>query len=598
MSKIKLSDYIAKRLKQKYSIKNVFMVSGGGAMHLNDSFGKYIPYICNHHEQACSIAAEGYARVNQDLAVVNVTTGPGGLNCLNGVFGEWTDSVPVLYISGQVKQATTISSCKEISLRQLGDQEVDIISVVKPLTKYAVMLKNENDIEYVLDKAVYIATHGRKGPVWIDVPINLQAAMIDEAELRKYDFKEDELVLPNIDKEMNQLKELLENSKRPLIVAGHGIRLSGAKDDFLKLTEKLNIPVVTTMNGIDIIPEENKNFIARIGTIGNRSGNFALQNADLVISIGSRNNIRQVSYNWENFAKNAKIVSIDIDEAELNKPTIKPFIKINADAKDFILQALNLFETKNWNEWCEFCSNIKKKYPPVFEAPRIEHNPIEPYYFMDKLIEQFNDDEIIIGGNGSACVIPMQVAKVKNNQRYIFNSGDASMGYDLPAAIGACVANNLKRTICLAGDGSIMMNLQELQTMKHYNMHIKLFILNNDGYISIQQTQKNFFEGRMTACTQDSGVSIPDFVAIGNAFGIKSVKIDSLDNLKERINDVLNYDGPILCEVMLSPNYIFAPKLSSKKLEDGTMVSPSLEDMYPFLPKEEIKKYDLNNSKS
>ena len=291
---IKLSDYIAKRLKEVYNTEYVFMVSGGGAMHLNDSLGKYIPYICSHHEQACAIAAEGYARVEQKLAVVNVTTGPGGLNCMNGIFGQWTDSVPVLYISGQVKTTTMLSSCPDIPLRQLGDQEVDIVSCVKPITKYAVTLKDKNDIKYVLDKAIYLAINGRKGPVWIDIPINLQSAMIDENDLKEYNPKEDKLVLPEIENEINQVIELLKTSKRPLIIAGHGIRLAGAKQEFLKLTEKLDIPVVATLNGFDIISNDNKNFIARIGTTANRAGNFALQNSDLVISIGSRNNIRQI----------------------------------------------------------------------------------------------------------------------------------------------------------------------------------------------------------------------------------------------------------------------------------------------------------------
>ena len=416
---IKLSDFVAKRLKEIYDITNVFMISGGGAMHLNDSFGKYIPYICNHHEQACAIAAEGYARVNQKLAVVNVTTGPGGLNCLNGVFGQWTDSVPVLYISGQVKLTTTLSSCPEIPLRQLGDQEVDIISVVKPVTKYAVMLKDKNDIEYVLDKAVYLATHGRKGPVWIDIPLNLQAAMIDESKLKKYNFKEDELILQDISNEINKLVDLINVSKRPVIVAGHGIRLAGAKNDFLHLTDELNIPVVTSMNGFDIIPDDNKNFIGRIGTVANRAGNFALQNADLVITIGSRNNIRQISYNWENFAKNAKLVCVDIDNAELNKPTLKPFLKINADAKHFI----NLLLSKKCKfdnmDWMNFCRCLKDKYPPVCEAERIGNNPIEPYYFMDELIKLFKEDELVVGGNGTAFLLPFQVGKVKKNQRFI-----------------------------------------------------------------------------------------------------------------------------------------------------------------------------------
>lgn len=586
---IKVSDYIAKRLKEFYGVKTVFMVSGGGAMHLNDSFGKYIPYVCNHHEQACAIAAEGYARVNQELAVVNVTTGPGGLNCLNGVFGQWTDSVPVLYVSGQVKYTTTLDSCPSVPLRQLGDQEVDIVSVVKPLTKYAAMVKDAYDIEYMLDKAVYLATHGRKGPVWIDVPLNIQAAMVDESKLRKYDLIEDRIQLPDISKELQELKALFADSKRPVIIAGHGIRLSNGIEQFLRLVEKLNIPVVTTMNGFDVIPDDHKNFIARIGTVANRAGNFVLQNADLVLSVGSRNNIRQVSYNWENFAKNAKLVCVDIDKAELDKPTVKPAIKIHSDAKDFIDKAYEVLQPKAFDEWNAWCNGIKNKYKPVSEAVRVGNNPIEPYYFIDEFIKCLRENQVLVGGNGTAFLLPFQVGKVKKGQRFIWNSGDASMGYDLPAAIGACFANGQKDVVCLAGDGSIMMNLQELQTIVHYNLPIKLFVLNNDGYISIQQTQKNFFEGRMTACTTKSGVSLPDFIKVGEAFGLPTKVIESTDNLVQKINEVSNTQGPVLCEVKLTPGYIFAPKLSAKKLEDGTMISPSLEDLYPFLPRDEFE---------
>jgi acetolactate synthase-1/2/3 large subunit len=587
---IKVSDYIAKRLKEVYNVKHIFMVSGGGAMHLNDSLGKYIPYIANHHEQACSIAAEGYARVNQELAVVNITTGPGGLNCLNGVFGQWTDSVPVLYISGQVKYSTTIHSCPEIPLRQLGDQEVDIISVVKPLTKYAHIVIDPYEIKYHLDKAIHEATSGRFGPVWLDIPMNVQTTIIDETKLKKYNYEDNKLSFSNIISEIEQVKELLEKAKRPIVIAGHGITISRSKKAFLQLLEKLKIPVVTTMNGFDIVAENNEYFIGRIGTVANRAGNFALQNADLVLSIGSRNNIRQISYNWENFAKNAKLITIDIDKAELDKPTLNPIIKINADCKDFIEKFYSKLDiVPNYNEWVNWCKNIKIKYPTLTEADRVGHNPIEPYYFIRELTKCFSDDEIIVGGNGTAFLVPFQVGIVKENQRYIWNSGNASMGYDLPAAIGACLANNNNGVICLAGDGSIMMNLQELQTIKHYNLPIKIFVLNNNGYISIQQTQKNFFPGNMVACSTNSGVSIPDFIKVGNSFGLKTVKIEKLKNLDKQIKDVLNYDGPVLCEVMLSSDYIFAPKLSARTLEDGTMISPSLEDMFPFLDREEYE---------
>lgn len=591
---IKVSDFIAKYLRETYGLKNVFMVSGGGAMHLNASFGKYFNYICNHHEQACAIAAEGYARVNQELAVVNVTTGPGGLNCLNGVFGQWTDSVPVLYISGQVKYSTTIASCRELKLRQLGDQEVDIISCVKPLTKYAKMVTEPNEIKYHLDKAVYLATHGRKGPVWLDIPMNVQAAIVDETKLKKYDSGVDSIQIKDYSEELEKLKKLIENSNRPLIVAGHGIRLAGAQDKINPLIEKFKIPVVTTMNGFDLIPEENPYFVGRIGTVANRAGNFALQNADLVITIGSRNNIRQISYNWENYACNAKLVVIDIDENELKKPTITPELTICADAADFIDKFMQFNIKKDYSEWNSYCKNIRQKYPLIMEAPRENDAPIEPYKFIHTIISKFSQNEIVVCGNGTAFLLPFQVGDVKFGQRYIWNSGDASMGYDLPAAIGACFANNRKQVVCLAGDGSIMMNLQELQVIKHYNLPIKIFLLNNNGYISIRQTQSKFFDGKFTGCSQDSGVSLPDFNKVGNAFGIKTVRISSINDLDKKLNDILADKNAVLCEVMLNKDYIFAPKLSAKTLPDGTMVSPSLENMFPFLPDEELKSNMLN----
>ena len=592
---IRLSDYVAKRLKEIHDVEHLFMLSGGGAMYLNDSFGKYIPYTVCHHEQACAIAAEGYARLNQKMAVVNVTTGPGGLNCLNGVFGQWTDSVPVLYISGQVKQSTMLSACPDIKLRQLGDQEVDIISCVKPLTKYAITVQNPNDIKYILDKAVYIATHGRYGACWIDIPINIQSALIDENSLKDYDPQEDELVLPDIEKEMSALKNLFEKCERPLIIAGHGIRLSNSKTEFLKLVGKFNIPVVTTMNGFDIIPSNNKNFIARIGTVANRAGNFVLQNADLVISIGSRNNIRQISYNWENFCKNAKLVLVDIDRAELDKPTLKPELKINTDAHIFIDEMIKNLNPKDFSKWNKWCHDTKKKFPALTEVQRCTPNPIEPYYFIKKLTEQFSKDEVVVCANGSAFLIPFQIGEVKENQRYIWNSGDASMGYGLPAAIGACIANNKKQTVCIEGDGSVMMNLQELQTIATYNLPIKLFILNNNGYISIKQTQDKFFDGRKSACTEENGVKFPDFTKICSAFGLKTFKIESQENIEEQIKKVLEYNNVAVCEVILSPDYVFAPKLCAKILPDGTMVSPDLSDLSPFLTKEEFEDAQYKN---
>ncbi len=590
MAKIKVSDYIASRLKNIYDIKNVFMVSGGGAMHLNDSFGKYIPYICNHNEQACAIAAEGYAKASSKLAVVNVTTGPGGVNCLNGVFGQWTDSVPVLYISGQVKRATTLASCPDLNLRQLGDQEADIISVVKPLTKYAVMVKNPLEIKYHLDRAVYEATTGRKGPVWLDIPIDVQAAVIEEQELIDFDIS----CKPPSTKEDCKITEVLNRlslAKTPLIVAGHGIRLSGMKHTFLDILKNLNIPVVTTFNGFDLLNEDTPQYIGRIGTIGQRAGNFALQNADLVLFLGTRNNIRQISYNWENFARNAYKIVVDIDKAELEKPLVKPDMAIHADLADFLPLLKEALTSIDKPEWLTFCRDLKERYSFSNTKEYSQTgDKINVYYFVRRLTELMSENDVCVTANGTAIIASVQTAMVKNNQRIFSNSGDASMGYDLPAAIGACVANNKKNTICIAGDGSLMMNLQELQTLKHHNLPVKIFILNNDGYSSIKQTQTNFFEGRNTGAGTNSGVSMPDFVKVGSAFDIKSIRLESPNEIDNTIKDVLSAKGPVLCDVIVNPDYIFTPKLSSRKLEDGTMISPSLEDMYPFLPRDEYEK--------
>ncbi len=586
---IKLSDYISKYLREKYEITNFFMVSGGGAMHLNDSLGHGIEhYIANHHEQASAIAAEGYARVNQELAVVNVTTGPGGLNCLNGVFGQWTDSVPVLYISGQVKYTTTMDSCKEIPLRQLGDQEVDIISVVKPLTKYAVTVFEPKEIKYHIDRAIYEATTGRKGPVWLNIPMNVQGALIEENEL--IDF-----IYPNktqkTDLHIKEVAQKLKSAKRPVIIAGHGIRLSKSEDVFYKLIEKIKIPIVTTFNGFDIIEDENPLYIGRIGTIGQRAGNFALQNADVILCLGTRNNIRQVSYNWENFGKNAYKIVVDIDEAELKKPLVKPDLAICADLADFIPQFINTESITAPQEWFEYCRNIKEKYSFYTEEAykQKEDEVINPYYFVRKLTENTEKNDIIVMANGSACVCTFQAGEIKKNQRYILNSGNASMGYDLPCAIGACIAGKGRRTICLAGDGSIMMNLQELETIVYNNLPIKLFIINNAGYSSIRQTQRNFFSGRMTGSGFDSGVGMPDFTKIAQAFGFKTVKIEKAKDIEETIKQVLNSEGAVVCEVMVQKEYAFLPKLSARKLDDGTMISPSLEDMFPFIDRNEFK---------
>ena len=591
---IKLSDYIAKELV-KHGVSHVFMISGGGAMHLNDSLGKHeeLEYVCNHHEQASAIAAEGYSRLSQKLAVVNVTTGPGGVNALNGVFGQWTDSVPALYISGQVKHETTLDAYPETKLRQLGDQEVDIISMVKPITKYAEMLKNPQDIKKILQKAIRLATTGRKGPTWIDIPINLQGAMIDEAQLESEDFEQENLNKEFLDNQIHQIISAINAAKRPVIVAGHGIRISQSVSDFYRLIDYLKIPVVTTFNGFDVIASDHQLYMGRIGSIGQRAGNFVLQNADLVLFLGTRNNIRQVSYNWEMFARKAKKIAVDIDAAELTKPTLKIDIAVCADLKDFLPLLNNKFSREkisDKSDWLKWCAVRKNKYDPATNPQYAKTSGlINPYNFIQVLTNLAKENSVTIAANGTACVALFQAGIVKKNQRTFWNSGDASMGYDLPAAIGACFANDKKDVICIAGDGSIMMNLQELQTIKHYNLPIKIFVLNNDGYSSIRQTQRNFFGEKLVACSSKSGVSTPSFVSLAQAFGIKSVVIENSDELENKISQTLEEQGPIICEVMLTHDYIFQPKLSSEKLPDGRIISKPLEDMFPFLDREEFE---------
>lgn len=585
---IKTSDYLVQKL-EALGVDTAFMVSGGGAMHLDDSFGKSqkIRLICNHNEQASAMCAEGYARANQKLGVACVTTGPGGLNCLNGVFGSWTDSAPVLFISGQVKFTTTMASCPQIPLRQLGDQEVNIISVVRPLTKYARMVTDPYDIDAAVEEAVYLATSGRPGPVWLDIPLNVQAAPIDPAKLKK--FIRPALHKQDISGLVDQAAALLQQARRPLIVAGNGIHCAKAQQALRAFLDKTQIPVVTTFNGFDLLPSEDPLFAGRIGTVGQRAGNFVLQNADVILFMGTRNNIRQVSYNWENFAKNAKKIVVDIDAAELQKPTVRPDVAILADAGDVLARLTAKMNRAEVAPWLAYCRQMKAKYPPLREFSVREQDKVHPYFFAQQLSHILPEGAKVVASNGTACVAFFQAFESKRGQRLLLNSGDASMGYGLPAAIGVCAAEKNTPVVCLEGDGSLMMNIQELQTLKTNRLPVKLFVIKNGEYISIIQTQRNFFEGRLTGCNKTSGVEVPDFVQVAQAFGLPAVRINTNDELAGKIQEALNTPGPVLCELDCTENYTFAPKLSARKLEDGTMISPSLEDMFPFLDRKEME---------
>lgn len=592
--KQRVADYIADFLASN-GITDVFTVTGGGAMHLNDALGHHpmLHSTYNHHEQACAIAAEGYARYSGNIAAVCVTSGPGGTNAITGVMGGWLDSIPMLVLSGQVKFSTTIRSTR-VPLRQLGDQEFNIVDTVKTMTKYAVMIDNASDIAYVLEKALFLAKHGRPGPCWIDVPLNIQGATVETESLRHYDSADDSREIPPaFDKgKAAEIIEKLNAAKRPVIFAGEGIRLSGAREDFLKLAKKLGVPVVTAWNAHDVIPDDNPCFAGRPGTVGTRGGNFVAQYSDLLLVLGCRLNIRQISYNWENFAKDAYKIMVDIDPAELMKPTLKVDMPVFANVKD-VIAALNgsaaaLSDHSKWKEWAH---KINLRYPACLPQMKKEESPMNPYAFIDALFAELSDDDAVVCSNGSACVVGFQAAIVKKNTRLFTNSGCAAMGYGLPAALGVSVRRGKERTVCIEGDGSLQMNIQELQTIFHNKLNLKIFVLNNDGYHSIRQTQRNLFSSHCeVGVGQESGdLSFPELERIAYAYQIPFVKIEKYSAAREGVRKALAMDGPVIVEAVLNPEQFFSPKLSSKRLPDGTMVSPSLEDMFPFLPEEEMK---------
>lgn len=599
--KIRLADYVADFLVA-HGVTDCFSVVGGGAMHLNDALGHKdgLTVTYNHHEQACAIAAEAYARIDNRIAAVCVTTGPGGTNALTGVLGGWLDSIPMFIISGQVRYDTTARYAlqyTETPLRAMGDQEYDIVKSVTPMTKYATMIEDPLQIRYGLEKAWHLATTGRPGPVWIDIPVNYQGSYIETEDLTGYDPAEDDALLPPpVSQDLvHKVLYAISQAKRPVIHAGYGIRLSGAYDIFRSVIEKLNIPVVTYWNAIDLIEDAHPLYVGRAGNMGDRPGNWAIQNADLVIAIGTRISIRQVGYNWKTWARAAKVFMVDIDQAELKKPTLHVDMPIWADAKDFLTQ-LNSAITQDpvfQNRiWLDACQNWKKNYP-VVQPRQWEENgaTANVYAFVHYLSEQLPENSLTAVSNGACCVVGHQAYVIKKGSRFANNSAVASMGYGLPAAIGTCISGGRAETICLEGDGSIMMNLQELQTIITNKLPIKIFLINNSGYHSIRITQSNLFsEHCKVGIGEESGdLSFPAFRKIADAFGFPYYEAHSNASMKETVDKVLALDGSVFCEIYTDTEQRWEPKSSTKRLEDGTLVSPPLEDLAPFLPREELK---------
>lgn len=606
--RIKVSNYIARRLTE-YGISHVFTVTGGGAMHLNDGLGHQEGLTCvyNHHEQACAIAAESYARIHNKIAAICVTTGPGGTNAITGVVGGYLDSIPMLVLSGQVRYDTTARSTG-LSIRAMGDQEFDIVKSVSCMTKYSEMVTDPLKIRYCLEKALYLAQAGRPGPCWLDIPVNVQGAYVEEEELKGFDEAEYEENLPKpVSQEViEQILSKIKKASRPVFYAGNGIRIAGGHEAFMKAAEKLNIPVVTGWNSIDAIYDAHPLYTGRGGIMGDRAGNFAVQNSDLILAVGNRLSIRQVGYNYTTWAREAEVILVDVDPEEMKKPTLHVDMPVHADARDFLEKLEEILPEGKWftgEDWLQTCSQWKSRYPVVLSKHYQEKEQANVYAFIKELSSRLAENQITVVGNGSACVVGSHGYVIKKGQRFIINSAIASMGYDLPAAIGACVAeygdralkngegkDALSDIILLTGDGSIQMNLQELQTIIHHGMPIKIFVINNNGYHSIRQTQKNFFGEPLVGIGYDSGdLSFPSMEKLAAAYGYPYYQIRKNMQLAEVLDQVLAENGPLICEVFVTTDQIFEPKSATKRLEDGTLVSPPLEDLAPFLPEEELK---------
>lgn len=635
--KQRLADYVADFLVA-HGVTDVFSVVGGGAMHLNDAFGHrddlHVTY--GHHEQACAMAAEAYARLDNRIAVVCVTTGPGGTNALTGVLGGWLDSIPMFVISGQVRYDTTArfaSSYTGTPLRAMGDQEFDITRAVSHMTKYATMIEDPLQIRYCLERAWHLATTGRPGPVWIDIPVNFQGMTIETEELEGYDSAEDDalLPLPVSEETVREVLAKIRRAKRPVFHAGYGIRLSGAYETFRCVIEKLNIPVVTYWNAVDLIEDAHPLYCGRAGNMGDRAGNWAIQNADLILAVGTRISIRQVGYNWKTWARAAEVIMVDIDAAELKKPTLHVEMPIWADAKDFLEklereadkagepgtkaspaaveaqmdggsqepgttqgeegpQAAG--DAQDRENWLSTCARWKREYPVVQEKHWEENGEsANVYAFIRYLSEHLPENSLTAVSNGACCVVGNQAYVIGKGSRMANNSAVASMGYGLPAAIGTCIGGGRRETICLEGDGSIMMNLQELQTVVTNRLPVKIFLINNAGYHSIRITQTNLFSKHFCGIGPESGdLSFPEFEKIAAAFGLPYLAAYSNETMKQVVDEALAAEGPLLVEIFTDTSQVWEPKSATKRLEDGTLVSPPLEDLAPFLPREELER--------
>lgn len=589
---MKLSDYFFDFIART-GIDRVFYLPGGGCMHLVDSLGRNtsLDSTCCLHEQAAVIAAEAYSQYNNDLGVALVTTGPGATNAITGVAGAWIDSTPLIVVSGQVKRSDMIGAR---GVRQMGIQEVDIVSLVKPITKYAVTVMEPAMIRYHLEKALHLATHGRKGPVWIDIPLDVQGSVIDEENLPDFSSVEVssyEWIDQDIREKARRAAQMLAEAERPVILAGNGIRLCHAKPGFDALIEKLKVPVLLTWKTSDFLWEEHELYCGKPGIIGQRGANFTQQNADFLMCIGARLDLCQVGHNYANFARNARKVIVDIDKCELSKISTHIDLPVAVDAGvflEYLLEALEDIETGDHTEWLARCRGWHETYPVMLEEYRTSQGLINPYHFFDVLSDLMGEDDLIVPeSSGISAEISQQAIRLKKGQRILNTPGLGSMGFGLAASMGACLSSQKRKTICVIGDGGLQHNIQELATLARLNLPLTVFVLNNNGYASIRNMQSAHFKGRHVGCDADSGLALPDTCRVAQAYGLHTEKITDQRDLTKGIKSVLEQTGTVICEIMLDPEVPTAPKMSSQALPDGRMVSKPMEDLWPFLDRDE-----------
>ena len=589
---MRVADFVAKFILEELGVEHVFTLTGAGIMHLTDGLAsnKKLKTICPHHEQTASMALEAYSRATENFGVGIFTTGPGSTNAITGLAGAWQDSVPCLFISGQVKVAEASSQTGIKKLRQFGVQELDIIPIVESITKYAVTVTEPEKIRYELEKAAHIAKSGRPGPVWIEIPMDIQSAIIDD-DLEKFETEQKEK--PKIEKNQIELiVELLQKSKRPIIISGQGVRISGSIELLSKLVKLFKIPVVTPYLGIDTIRHDEESYIGKTGVKGERAANLAMQNSDLILSIGSSLHVSVIGYNYQQFAREAKKIIVDIDEITHSKRTINIDQFVHGDARDFLnllLEQLTDENSLNYASWLEKCNDWKEKYPTCLLEYKNTKNEVNSYFFIDQVCKNSKEGDIFVAdAGGTFYAVSQAVTLTKPNQRYIPSSAMATMGYSLPAAIGISAATG-NRVISFTGDGSLQQNIQEFQTLVEYNLPVKLFVLNNDGYHSIRTSQTNYFEKRYIGESSKSGISFPDTVKIAEVYGIKAFRINQPSEINAVVNQVLDYDGPVICDVIVPREQEIIPTVASRINDDGSMSSRPLEDMYPFLDRKEYK---------